>query len=134
MSVEHHREREVTFDVDDDWDLPDLSPVVPDGGRIETAQHDLSATYYDTERSTLRLLGLTLRHRDGGDDAGWHLKIPVEDARTEVHSQAAADSPPQALRRRIAGIVGADSLAPVATIRTTRRSTRVFDDAGALLL
>ncbi|HVD21701.1 MAG TPA: adenylate cyclase, partial [Lapillicoccus sp.] len=109
MSVEHHRERELTFDVDDDWELPDLSALVPEGGRIETARHDLSATYYDTERSTLRLLGLTLRHREGGEDAGWHLKIPTEDARTEVQSQAAADSLPQSLRRRVAGIVGDDA-------------------------
>jgi len=134
VSVEHHRERELTFDVDDDWELPDLSALVPEGGRIETAQHDLSATYYDTERSTLRLLGLTLRHREGGEDAGWHLKIPTEDARTEVQSQAAADSVPQSLRRRVAGIVGDDSIKPVATIRTTRRATRVLDDGGGLLL
>ena len=89
MSVEHHREREVTFDVDDDWSVPDLSSMVPDGGRVETTEYDLSATYYDTERSTLRLLGLTLRYREGGEDAGWHLKIPAGDARTEVQSQAA---------------------------------------------
>jgi CHAD domain-containing protein len=134
VSVEHHREREVTFDVDDGWELPDLSALVPDGGRIETAQHDLSATYYDTARSTLRLLGLTLRHREGGEDAGWHLKIPTDDARTEVQSQAAADSVPLSLRRRIAGVVGDDSVAPVAVIRTTRRSTRILNDDSDLLL
>ena len=54
MSVEHHREREVTFDVDDDWVVPDLSTVAPQGGRVETAQHELAATYFDTDRSTDR--------------------------------------------------------------------------------
>ena len=76
MSVEHHREREVTFDVDDDWVVPDISTVAPQGGRVETAQHELAATYFDTDRSTLRLLGMTLRHRDGGADAGWPQKSP----------------------------------------------------------
>jgi CHAD domain-containing protein len=134
MSVEHHRERELTFDVDDDWVVPDLSTVAPQGGRVETAQHELAATYFDTDRSTLRLLGMTLRHRDGGADAGWHLKIPVKDARTEVQSRAAAGSLPAALRRRVAGVVGDDAVRPVATIRTIRHTTHVLDQDGELLV
>ena len=134
MSVEHHREREVTFDVEDDWVVPDLSSVAPRGGRVETARHELTATYFDTDRSTLRLLGMTLRHREGGADAGWHLKIPAGDARTEVQSQAAAGSLPAALRRRVAGVVGDDPVRPVATIRTTRQTTQVLDADGELLV
>ena len=38
MSVEHHREREVTFDVDDDWAVPDLAELAPPGGSVETAR------------------------------------------------------------------------------------------------
>ncbi len=48
-------------------------------------QH-LAATYYDTD--DLRLIGsrITLRRRTGGDDAGWHIKLPVGgDTRREVH-------------------------------------------------
>lgn len=134
MSVEHHREREVTFDVDDDWAVPDLAGLAPPGGSVQTAQHELAATYYDTDRSTLRLLGLTLRHREGGEDAGWHLKIPAGDARTEVQSQAAAAAIPQSLRRRVAGVVGEDAVRPVATIRTTRHTTRVCDEDGAVVV
>jgi CHAD domain-containing protein len=134
VTVDRHREREVTFDVDDDWEVPDLSAVTPSGGRIETGRHELTATYYDTDRSTLRLLGLTLRHRDGGDDAGWHLKIPADDARTEVQSRAAAGALPESLRRRVAGIVGDDVVRPVATIRTTRETTRVCDEQGTVLV
>lgn len=134
MTVDHHREREVTFDVDDDWAVPDLSALAPAGGRLETARHELTATYYDTDRSTLRLLGLTLRHREGGEDAGWHLKIPAGDARTEVQSQAAAGALPVSLRRRVAGIVGDDTVRPVATIRTDRETTRVLDEQGDVLV
>jgi CHAD domain-containing protein len=134
VSVEHHREREVTFDVDDDWAVPDLAELAPPGGSVQTDRHELAATYYDTDRSTLRLLGLTLRHREGGEDAGWHLKIPTGDARTEVQSQAAAGAVPQSLRRRVAGVVGDDAVRPVATILTTRQTTLVCDEDGAVLL
>jgi CHAD domain-containing protein len=134
VSVEHHREREVTFDVDDDWVVPDLSAVAPQGGRVETVRHELAATYFDTDRSTLRLLGMTLRHREGGSDAGWHLKIPAGDARTEVQSHAAAGSLPVSLRRRVAGVVGDEAVRPVATIRTTRQTTHVLDAEGELLV
>ncbi|MEP6648957.1 MAG: CYTH and CHAD domain-containing protein [Lapillicoccus sp.] len=134
MAVEHHREREVTFDVDDDWTVPDLSALASSGGRVETATHELAATYLDTERSTLRLLGMTLRHREGGADAGWHLKIPAGNARTEVQSRAAAGSLPEALRRRVSGVVGDDPVRPVATIRTTRRTTRLVDKDGDVVV
>ena len=134
MAVEHHRERELTFDVDEDWSVPDVSAVVPEGGRVETAEDELSATYYDTPASTLRLLGLTLRYREGGTDGGWHLKVPAGDARTEVHSQAAPGVLPTALRRRLAGVLGDETVAAVATIRTIRRATRVRDADDAVLV
>ena len=38
---------------------------------------DLSATYYDTADLRLLQSKLTLRRRVGGDDAGWHLKLPA---------------------------------------------------------
>ena len=101
---------------------------------MQTAEHELAATYYDTERSTLRLLGMTLRHREGGADAGWHLKIPAGDARTEVQSHAAAGSLPVALRRRLAGVLGDDTVRPVATIRTTRQTTQILDTTDELVV
>jgi hypothetical protein len=45
----------------------------------------LEAVYYDTADLRLARAGVTLRHRRGGDDAGWHLKLPVgADSRDEV--------------------------------------------------
>jgi CHAD domain-containing protein len=134
VALTHHHEREVTLDVDDDWTVPDLSGLAPAGGRVETAEHHLTATYYDTELDTLRRLGMTLRHRQGGADAGWHLKIPAGDARTEVQSHAAAGAVPGALRRRLTGVVGDDAVRPVATIQTVRRTTQILDDTGALVV
>ena len=37
----------------------------------------LEAVYYDTPNLRLLAEGVTLRRRTGGEDAGWHLKLPV---------------------------------------------------------
>ena len=37
----------------------------------------LDAVYYDTADLRLIRAGVTLRRRTGGDDAGWHLKLPA---------------------------------------------------------
>jgi CHAD domain-containing protein len=134
MAVEHHREQELTFDVDPSWTLPDLHSAVPDGGRLEMATHELEATYFDTDRSTLRRLGFTMRRRSGGEDAGWHIKIPAEDARTEVQSKAAGSRPPAVLTRLVSGVVGGLRVGPVATIRTTRHTSRILNRDGQLVL
>lgn len=134
MGLERYRERERTFDVGADWVVPDLSTLVVDGGRVTAATHELQATYFDTESSTLRHLGISLRHRRGGPDEGWHLKVPAGDARTEVHSAAAAGAIPAALSRRVAGVVAGQRLSPVATIRTTRRSSQVLDGSGLVVV
>ena len=45
----------------------------------------LEATYFDTPDLDLAAHGVTLRRRSGGNDAGWHVKIPQgKDTRTEV--------------------------------------------------
>ena len=36
----------------------------------------LDAVYYDTADLRLMRAGVTLRRRTGGEDAGWHLKLP----------------------------------------------------------
>ena len=45
----------------------------------------LDAVYYDTADLRLIRAGVTLRRRTGGEDAGWHLKLPAgADARDEI--------------------------------------------------
>ena len=79
-------ETERKYDVDAGFVLPDLAGP---GGAVSMAPPEvqqLAATYYDTD--DLRLIGahITLRRRTGGDDAGWHIKLPVGgDTRREVH-------------------------------------------------
>ena len=45
----------------------------------------LDAVYYDTADLRLIRAGITLRRRTGGQDAGWHLKLPAgADTRDEI--------------------------------------------------
>lgn len=131
MAVRRIREREVTFSVGPTWTVPDLSSMGlhPD----PTTTDELIATYHDTDDGALRRLGVTLRHRTGGSDAGWHLKVPAGVARTEVRSQASGGTVPHSLSRRVGGVVGARELRPVAMITTIRRTTSLRDDSGSVV-
>ncbi|MGE9692237.1 CYTH and CHAD domain-containing protein [Streptomyces sp. NRRL F-5630] len=87
MATETH-ETERKYDLDD-FDpgapLPGLGSVP--GVRAETGGevHELDAVYYDTADLRLASTRATLRRRTGGDDAGWHLKLPVGgDTREEL--------------------------------------------------
>lgn len=100
--------------------------------------HELDAVYFDTPELDLLRAKLTLRHRTGGDDAGWHLKLPaVAGARTEVglplesgeHDPLAAQVP-AALADLVLGTARGRSLRPVARIRNRRTVRRLLDPSG----
>ncbi|MFC0114557.1 CYTH domain-containing protein [Kibdelosporangium aridum] len=75
------REVERKYEAAPDADLPELA-----GATAEPRHETLDAVYYDTEDLRLIRGGLTLRRREGGEDEGWHLKVPVgEDTRDEIH-------------------------------------------------
>ena len=76
-STGKHLETEQKYDAAADFVLPDLSGL--DGRAKATGRHRyyLSATYFDTEDFALIKHKITLRRRVGGDDEGWHLKLPV---------------------------------------------------------
>src|SRR5271157_4946514 len=51
----------------------------------ELPEQLLDAIYYDTADLRLIGAGITLRRRTGGEDAGWHLKLPAgADTRDEI--------------------------------------------------
>ncbi|HEV2929895.1 MAG TPA: CYTH domain-containing protein, partial [Propionibacteriaceae bacterium] len=128
------REREVTFEVDESWRMPDLAEVQPDGATLDASTDELQAIYFDTPQATLQRLGVTLRRRTGGADAGWHLKVTEGPARTEYQSRARGPRVPQALNRLLAGVLAGQELGEVATITTTRFATRLRDQHGALVV
>ncbi len=129
-----HLEREVSFDVGERWSIPDLGGLVPDGGRIVPDQADLHAEYLDTDNQVLRRLGVTLRRRTGGGDAGWHLKVPSGSARLEVSSRSRGRWVPASLAEPLRGVLVDRPLRQLATINTDRRilSLRDADDELAV--
>jgi CHAD domain-containing protein len=113
--------------------LADLPGVAAVAGPEE--QH-LEAVYYDTADLRLARAGLTLRRRTGGDDAGWHLKLPVGvDTREEVRLPPgrAAKRPPKQLGSLVQVHARGNELEPVARIRTTRQRWQLVDEKGQLI-
>ncbi|MFF7153485.1 CHAD domain-containing protein [Streptomyces sp. NPDC008139] len=97
----------------------------------------LDAVYYDTAGLALAAHRTTLRRRTGGEDAGWHLKLPTgePDTRTEVRVPlgAADDAPPEELRTEVAALLRGRPLNPVVRLRTTRHRTLLLDAEGGAL-
>lgn len=133
-------EVEYKFEVPADFTIPDLSTIVP-GSRLGAAQlRLLDAIYLDTTELTLLRLGITLRRRSGGHDAGWHLKLPrAHGERVEMHmplSDSAYTSElraPAGLTRRVNAYVQGASLRPVARLRTHRVAYPLLGVGGIVL-
>ena len=126
----------------------------------QQAEQFLDAVYYDTADLRLIGAGITLRRRTGGDDAGWHLKLPAgADTRDEIRlplaapggKPAAGTAPGTAGKRAATPHARADSavpkelaalvraytrgaaLAPVVHIQTSRSVLRLLDQASRTL-
>jgi CHAD domain-containing protein len=130
-----HLEVEAKYDVDDGFDLPDLSGVPGVTGVDEPVEHLLEAVYFDTADLRLLRARVTLRRRTGGADAGWHLKLPAGAARRELHAPLgrSVNKPPRSLLDPVAGVVRGESPHPVATLRTRRVVTSLRGPDGDLL-
>ena len=125
-------EREEKFDVDQDWSMPELASLVPDGGSLVRGVRDLDSTYFDTVDAGLRVFGVTLRRRIGGSETGWQLKVPHGTSRTELQSESRSKSVPKALAQAAKGLLAGDSVAAVATVVTTRKTYSILDRDGRL--
>ncbi|REH44930.1 CHAD domain-containing protein [Kutzneria buriramensis] len=90
----------------------------------------LEAVYHDTADLALARRGVTLRRRTGGDDAGWHLKLPLGgDSRDEIRVKDAKRVPKE-LADLVLGLTRGEPLAPVAHIRTKRRRWELLGRDG----
>lgn len=135
-------ESERKFDIGAGDPLPALGEIVAVGTARE---HRMRAVYLDTTDLLLIRSTITLRRREGGSDAGWHLKLPRPDgSRLEVHAPL-ADGPgrllvPEGHRAEIAAALGgawpagADgALLPAATLSTYRTEIDLVDAEGRVL-
>jgi len=130
-STGDHLETEQKYDADAEFVLPNLGSLPELGGRriADPRRIYLSATYYDTQDLDLLNHQVTLRRRVGGDDEGWHLKLPVrKDTRQELHvplEEGAEGSVPARLASQVEEITAGKHLHPVAILDTERTVVRV---------
>ena len=114
----------------------DALAVVPRGGEDadplvgEVSDLHLEAVYFDTPGLDLHRRGITLRRRTGGEDEGWHLKIPRDaDTKTEVRHPLgrAVRTVPRKVVEPVRAIVRDRPLVPVAAITTHRTTYALLD-------
>lgn len=95
---------------------------------------ELDAVYFDAPGLPLAARGITLRRRTGGDDAGWHLKLPAveADTRTEVRFPLgrATRTVPPAVAAEVAVYTRGAGLVPVVRLKNDRHRVRLLDEAG----
>ena len=132
-----HREIERKLDVPARFRLPSLSGAGNGIGEVHRQPTlRLTAAYYDTADLRLARHRITLRRRTGGGDDGWHLKLPHADEATRDEVQLplrTRDAPPVELTTLVLGITRGAPLLAVATLRTERRPSLVFDEHGRAL-
>lgn len=134
-------EVERKFDIGADATIPSLEGLARMGSSRE---HRMRAVYVDTRDLVLARHRITLRRREGGNDAGWHLKLPLLDgARLEVHAPLVGGPGcmrvPEVLRAEVVGALeqawrgGVEStLLPAAVLTTVRIETDLLRADGGL--
>ncbi|WP_105034675.1 CYTH and CHAD domain-containing protein [Cryobacterium aureum] len=127
MDANGSTEIERKFDVDELALLPRLNDLPGVQAIAEPVTHDLEAIYFDTNDLVLARAHITLRRRTGGDDAGWHLKLPQgAGRRREIHApigkhlQDEADAVPESLSELVRVYTRDCPLVPVVHLSTTR--------------
>lgn len=126
-------EIERKYDVSADTVLPDWTalPGVASVGAPEARA--LDARYFDTADAALARARVAVRRREGGPDAGWHVKISAPDGRHEWHwplGDAPADGPvPDAVAGAVAPWAS-PPFSPIARIRNHRVAYALRDAAG----
>ena len=130
----HHSQSEIErkYDVKEGASVPDLHAVdgVASVGKREPV--DLEAVYYDTETLDLAVRRIIVRRRTGGGDAGWHIKKPAAEGRTELHWPLGRDTGavPARVMEPILAWVRDRELTPLARIATRRTAIHLLDADG----
>ncbi len=100
---------------------------------------ELVAAYHDTDDHRLARSGASLRRRQGGPDAGWHLKLPAPGGapgRDEIRLPLEAGEVgmiPAELSGIVLPLVREAPLRHLATVRTARTGWELLDADGEVL-
>jgi CHAD domain-containing protein len=132
-------EREVKFDVDLDFAIPDLRDLVDT--RVLPSE-DLWATYFDSDDLRLWRHNVTLRHRRGEDDSRsdhgtWTLKLPHRFAadlleRAELTWPGELPEVPEEVRSIVKGLLRHHPLSPIVELESRRRRLKLQRDGTPL--
>lgn len=136
MELSRHVEVERKLEAGPATILPSLVDVETVSAVGQPVEMSLTSVYFDTPDLDLARRGITLRRRTGGDDAGWHLKLPVaRDTRSEVRLplRQATDTVPVDLLMPVKGIVRDRPLTPVARLSTHRRQHDILGTDAVVL-
>lgn len=136
MATTHQDEIERKYDVGRETAVPDLGSIEGVRAVSEPVTHELEAVYFDTVGLDLARNGITLRRRAGGEDAGWHLKLPRGgDTRTEVRapSRGPEDPIPEEMLAPVRAVVRDRELMSVAQISTRRREYTLQREGSSVL-
>ncbi|MCP2030978.1 CHAD domain-containing protein [Okibacterium sp. HSC-33S16] len=125
-------EIERKYDVDRNAVVPELIGIA---GIASVEVHDpvsLEAVYYDTANNDLARRRIIIRRREGGGDAGWHIKKPAAEGRTELHWPVGEDTGvvPDAVLEPVRACIRDRELTPIARIATRRTAIHLLDAAG----
>ena len=135
MSSSRHSETERPYEPGPAAVLPTLDVVDGVSGMGQPVEHELIAVYVDTAYLDLARHGITVRRRTGGDDAGWHRKLPAGgDTRTEVRvppGRATTTVPPHLLAS-VRGLVRDRALVPIARVVTRRLEHDLIGDGDSV--
>ncbi|WP_102142735.1 CYTH and CHAD domain-containing protein [Mycobacterium hubeiense] len=129
-----YTEVERKFEVVDETVSPSFDGLSAVARVERSPSQQLDAVYFDTPERALAAHHVTLRRRTGGDDAGWHLKLPAgPDARTEIRAPLGdgEEGVPEALRDVVLALVRDRPLVPVARITNHRTVDVLYGHDGA---
>ncbi|WP_405141864.1 CYTH and CHAD domain-containing protein [Sphaerisporangium sp. NBC_01403] len=130
-------EIEDKFDVPAEFETPEFTGVPGCAEAVDLVSHNLTALYFDTPDLRLAARGITLRRRRGGEDAGWHLKLPkAKGVRDEIARPLtrSAKIVPRELADLVQAYTRGEPLIPVAELETLRKVTSLRDAEGRPLL
>lgn len=125
-------EIERKYEVEAGTQLPRTAAFAPFGLHCDAPeQHELRATYFDTPDGALARLGLAMRERRGGKDAGWHLKQKGAEGAREL-LWPPAERLPDGLLAELRARIGdaAETVVPIARLETARIVVRLLDEHG----
>jgi CHAD domain-containing protein len=129
-------EVETKYDVDEHAMLPVLLELPGVASVAQPVELNLEAVYYDTAALDLAAHKVTLRRRTGGEDDGWHVKLPVASGeRLEIRHPLgrSAGKVPLEVVRIVRVHVRDHELVPVVTLATRRIVHRLLDADGEVL-